>query len=345
MNQANRTKITIGRAECSDVIIGVDSDDQSVNERICVSRLHCEIEKNPCGEWALFDKGSRNGCFVNGIKVSSHVLADGDIIVLGGGGIIQSGARVHRVESIFQYKFSISAPRTPSPTVGLTGSKRKFSDESDFDGDKEGSASKRTSIRKENLGPQPRNGSEQLHDELSCGICLDVQVHPRVLACGHSFCARCISTALGYNNRCPSCKNVVVSDPQRVLALENAIDSLYKNDPEYRTRRQEYMKLTQHEQITTEKLLNVIEKARSSGKRFLVIDNKWNKEEKDIFQKGILLYKGQARVEYCRTVNLTPQYLKSATREQIAMAAFNLGLPPSCGCSMRNRLAMYIKYG
>ena len=130
-----------------------------------------------------------------------------------------------------------------------------------------------------------------------------------------------------------------------MVSLENAICSIYNTNAEYMTRRQEYEKLCQHERITSEKLVHVITKARDSGKRFLVADKHWNKQERQIFKKGVTLYKGQARVEYCKTVGLTEAYLRSATSHQLVMVANNVGVAPSSDCSLQNRLCMFIKYG
>jgi pSer/pThr/pTyr-binding forkhead associated (FHA) protein len=385
INRRRRTKIMIGRAEEADIVVRLAQP----GERICVSRIHCEIEKNPCGDWALFDKGSRNGCFVNGVKVSSTVLKDGDVIILGGGGIIDCGSHVNKVDSIFQYRFNIVAPTIVATPVGkMTGVKRKLALNPAFAAAgglapsaaaaaahqhqhqpcassccAEGLA-KRMSGEKENRVAGAASGSpaaaaaavvggaggalgvsEQLRDELSCGICLEVQVHPRVLACGHSFCCRCISTALGYHNRCPSCTAVVVQEPAKVVSLENAICSIYKHNAEYMTRRQEYDKLAQHERITSEKLVCVIAKARNCGKRFLVADTKWNKTECQIFAKGVTLYKGMARVEYCRTIGLTDAFVRGATPQQLAVVANNVGVNASSDCSIMDRLCMFIKYG
>ena len=386
INRRRRTKIMIGRAEEADIVVRLA---QPGRERICVSRIHCEIEKNPCGDWALFDKGSRNGCFVNGVKVSSTVLKDGDVVILGGGGIIESGSHVNTVESIFQYRFTKVAPTIVTTPVGkMTGAKRKLALNPAFAVASSaaaaaahqpqhqhkhqhcassccGGVAKRLSGEKEkrvagaaggHSGPGSTaaaaaapggelGASEQLRDELSCGICLEVQVHPRVLTCGHSFCCRCISTALAYHNRCPSCTAVVVSEPAKVVSLENAICSIYKHNTEYMTRRQEYEKLAQHERITSEKLVCVITKARSSGKRFLVADTKWNKTECQIFAKGVTLYKGMARVEYCRTIGLTDTFVRGASAQQLAVVTNNVGVHGSSDCSIKDRLCMFIKYG
>lgn len=68
-------KVTVGRSERADVVIGWDAE---------VSRIHAEIE---CvgGEWLLADDGlSSNGTFINGQRVAARRrLADGDAIRVG----------------------------------------------------------------------------------------------------------------------------------------------------------------------------------------------------------------------------------------------------------------------
>lgn len=65
--------LTIGRLDESDVVI----DDR------LVSRHHAEIQRER-GQYTLHDRGSRNGTFVNGQRVSGpHVLRDGDEIQIG----------------------------------------------------------------------------------------------------------------------------------------------------------------------------------------------------------------------------------------------------------------------
>lgn len=65
--------LTIGRLDESDVVI----DDR------LVSRHHAEIQRER-GQYTLLDRGSRNGTFVNGQRISgSHVLRDGDEIQIG----------------------------------------------------------------------------------------------------------------------------------------------------------------------------------------------------------------------------------------------------------------------
>ena len=67
--------VTIGRSPAADVCIGSDSR---------VSRVHARLERIG-GQWTIEDYGlSRNGTFVNGVRVSSRVrLRDRDKILIG----------------------------------------------------------------------------------------------------------------------------------------------------------------------------------------------------------------------------------------------------------------------
>jgi hypothetical protein len=71
----DRTTATIGRSSAADVCISGDPE---------VSRVHATMERLG-GQWTIADDGlSRNGTFVNGRRVSSHVrLRDRDKIKVG----------------------------------------------------------------------------------------------------------------------------------------------------------------------------------------------------------------------------------------------------------------------
>lgn len=62
----------IGRIPLNDIVIDVDQ----------VSRVHASITVESAFV-TLTDLGSRNGTFVNGVKVDTQVLADGDSIRIG----------------------------------------------------------------------------------------------------------------------------------------------------------------------------------------------------------------------------------------------------------------------
>lgn len=69
------TRLTIGRSASNDIVL---KEDQTV------SREHAAIESLPGGQWRVRDLHSRNGTFVNGLKVSgSAPLRPGDRIEIG----------------------------------------------------------------------------------------------------------------------------------------------------------------------------------------------------------------------------------------------------------------------
>ena len=70
-----------------------------------ISRMHALIYKNSRNEWLLVDKGSRNGCFVNGLKTLQQKLSHGDTIVFGGGGGLKLGTYQSKFDSKFVYQF------------------------------------------------------------------------------------------------------------------------------------------------------------------------------------------------------------------------------------------------
>lgn len=63
--------VVIGRSETCDIVI----------DEALVSRQHAEIQRTPSG-WLLTDV-SLNGTLVNDVRVTSRVLVDGDIILIG----------------------------------------------------------------------------------------------------------------------------------------------------------------------------------------------------------------------------------------------------------------------
>jgi pSer/pThr/pTyr-binding forkhead associated (FHA) protein len=62
----------IGRGRDAD--LKVDSEE--------LSRSHAKLDRKH-GEYSIHDLGSRNGIFLNGLRIHSAVLRDGDILQLG----------------------------------------------------------------------------------------------------------------------------------------------------------------------------------------------------------------------------------------------------------------------
>lgn len=65
-----------------DLVIGRCGADLDVDDR-GVSRAHARISRGAAGGWTLTDLGSTNGTFLNGVRVRSAALRDGDEIRIG----------------------------------------------------------------------------------------------------------------------------------------------------------------------------------------------------------------------------------------------------------------------
>ena len=81
-----RVKTSAGPSEIPlhalSVFVGRDPNNDLSVDGDGMSREHCVIEPNESG-WIVRDLGSRNGTFVNGARVSEHLLLDGDRIRCG----------------------------------------------------------------------------------------------------------------------------------------------------------------------------------------------------------------------------------------------------------------------
>jgi pSer/pThr/pTyr-binding forkhead associated (FHA) protein len=71
--EINKDVMTIGRSRESDIFL----------EDLAVSRTHTIVEREPAGRYILRDKESANGTYVNGQRVSEHVLEEGDEVQVG----------------------------------------------------------------------------------------------------------------------------------------------------------------------------------------------------------------------------------------------------------------------
>ena len=69
----SKDRLTIGRHRESDVFL----------EDLAVSRLHTTISHDPSGRYILRDENSANGTYVNGQRVSEHLLQEGDEVQVG----------------------------------------------------------------------------------------------------------------------------------------------------------------------------------------------------------------------------------------------------------------------
>jgi pSer/pThr/pTyr-binding forkhead associated (FHA) protein len=62
--------------------VGRATDCEIVVDNLGVSRHHCSVVRDG-DNWAVVDKGSNNGTFVSGQRVTRHILKDKDRVVMG----------------------------------------------------------------------------------------------------------------------------------------------------------------------------------------------------------------------------------------------------------------------
>ncbi|XP_078665676.1 uncharacterized protein LOC144908040 [Branchiostoma floridae x Branchiostoma belcheri] len=71
------------------------------------------------------------------------------------------------------------------------------------------------------MGSAPSSLKREVHEELSCSICLELFTRPKVLPCQHTFCQDCLQGVAGRGGtfQCPNCRRQVRLPPQGVAGL------------------------------------------------------------------------------------------------------------------------------
>ncbi|XP_078581786.1 uncharacterized protein LOC144865111 [Branchiostoma floridae x Branchiostoma japonicum] len=88
------------------------------------------------------------------------------------------------------------------------------------------------------MGSAPSSLKREVHEELSCSICLELFTRPKVLPCQHTFCQDCLRdhAEVKIPLQCPNCRQQVRLPPQGVAGLPdnhivaNMIEKLQKQE-------------------------------------------------------------------------------------------------------------------
>jgi pSer/pThr/pTyr-binding forkhead associated (FHA) protein len=119
-----RGRLSVGRRSENDVVLAWDSE---------VSRLHAELERVG-GEWTVIDDGlSRNGSFVNGVRIAGrHRLRDNDELLFGETIVVfRAPARTMQSMPTLMAAERLTPPQlTPMQRKVLVALCRPFKDES-----------------------------------------------------------------------------------------------------------------------------------------------------------------------------------------------------------------------
>jgi len=69
-----------------------------------------------------------------------------------------------------------------------------------------------------------------------CSVCLRLLHEPATLACGHSFCRRCLSQCMQRASKCPTCRCDIEATPVASITLQAALQQLYPAETHERAR-------------------------------------------------------------------------------------------------------------
>ena len=202
--------------------------------------------------------------------------------------------------------------------------------------------------------------------ELQCPICLGFLVSAHTLTCGHSFCRKCIHTALEVRRKCPMCTTKVRTAPVPSVALNNCVRRTLEShlndsaDPS-KSPRQFGLCESMHEWVgrvhaqkksrkcEQERLVHfrkVVQKAKEKDHQFLKVYRPWKARERILFLRGLSLYRGVLRQEYCNTIMLTKQVVDECSPTTLCIIANNIGVnvdSKKIG-SLRDRVKMFIDF-
>ena len=62
---------------------------------------------------------------------------------------------------------------------------------------------------------------EVTRNELDCQVCFALMLDPLTLACGHTFCRKCVARVLDHSQSCPACRRPVILTPGALQSAES----------------------------------------------------------------------------------------------------------------------------
>ena len=371
-----------------------------------VSRIHAEICIAPSGLWTLIDKESENGCFVNGYRVRKQELHVGDIVTIGGGGLSPFGMLEPHLDSEFVYRvikgsttqiLPDDVAQKPSDRAVVPEKRRRSRCTTDHKSQGHRQATERkppTLVDQNSQAPLQKRARkvaktdastlrrrdhvssrrdttrsvkmESICKELQCSICLGFLVSAHTLACGHSFCLKCINRALEVRRKCPMCMAQVRTAPVPSVALNNCVrrtlqpyihgsvdaskspqcNDLCESIHEWVERVRAQKKSRKREQQRLIHFRKVVRKAKEKDHQFLRVYRPWKARERTLFHRGLSLYRGVLRREYCNTIMLTKQVVDECSPTTLCIIANNIGVSverTKIG-SLRDRIKMFIDF-
>jgi hypothetical protein len=129
---------------------------------------------------------------------------------------LSSGDTVSLEELRYEYRIHISSDSSPEGSTSQTMAKRSSQQEETIS---VSSTPEPPPLPKRLADPESipisTHTASCLSEEISCSVCLEIQVYPRTLnPCGHSFCTPCVKPL----KQCPQCRKTIESHvPARQL--------------------------------------------------------------------------------------------------------------------------------
>lgn len=201
----------IGRHPTNDLVLN------DARIPLLASRFHARVTRAPDEQTLWIETTSTtNGTYINNVPLRHMcILRHGDIVTFGGPCNVSRDGRVMRNPFRFAFVAPVPIiPPTPPVPVQNRGVKRR---------------------REEELPQTPTQPADDeravqltaIKNEVECPICQELFLNPQTLgACGHVFCAPCISIWIrqkGSRAKCPVCRTPVAGQPTPACVLQNLI--------------------------------------------------------------------------------------------------------------------------